>query len=70
MSCATCGTFLFAEIAAVSARSVSGFLLPKSEFKPQFHVQCQRAILPIIDNLPHYKGFPPEFGGTGELVGW
>lgn len=70
MRCATCGTYLFSKIASVGLRSVGGFLLPEGEFKPQFHVQCQYAVLPVVDNLPHYKGFPASFGGADELVSW
>lgn len=70
MRCVACGTYLFSEIASVGARSVSGRLLPKGEFKPQFHVQCQYAVLPIVDDLPHYKNFPASFGGAEQFVCW
>lgn len=70
MRCPSCGAFLFAEIAGAGLRSLSGTLLPKGQFKPEFHVQCQHAILPVVDDLPHYKGFPAQFGGTDELVDW
>jgi hypothetical protein len=70
MRCAACGAYLFSEISGAGMRSVSGYLLPRREFKPQFHVQCAHAVLPVVDKLPHYKGFPPAFGGTDELVGW
>jgi hypothetical protein len=70
MRCAACGAYLFSEIASANMRSVSGYVLPKGEFNPQFHVQCVHAVLPVIDNLPHYKGFPPAFGGADEFVAW
>ena len=70
MRCVTCGTHLFSEIASVGLRSVNGFLLPKGEFNPQLHVQCQHAVLPVVDNLLHYKGFPASFGGAEEFVTW
>jgi len=70
MRCPACGAYLFSELPSVGMRSVSGHLLPKGEFKPQFHVQCAYAVVPVVDNLPHYKGFPTAFGGTDELVGW
>ena len=70
MRCADCGTLLFAEVTAADLRSVNATLLPKGQFKPQLHLQCQYAVLPIVDNLPHYKGFPAAFGGTDELVAW
>jgi len=70
MRCADCGTHLFSEITQAGLRSVNGFLLPTTEFNPQLHIQCQHAVLPVVDNLPHYKGFPPAFGGADEQVAW
>jgi hypothetical protein len=70
MRCGVCGAYLFSEISSVGMRSVRAYLLPKGEFKPQFHAQCAHAVLPVVDDLPHYKGFPPAFGGTDELAGW
>ena len=51
-------------------RSVNAYLLPKGVFRAQFHVQCQHAVRPIVDNLPHYRGFPAAFGGKEEFVDW
>ncbi len=70
MRCPDCGTFLFSEVKAADLRSVNATLLPKGKFKPQFHLQCQHAVLPVVDDLPHYKAFPAAFGGSDELVGW
>jgi hypothetical protein len=70
MRCEDCGTYLFAENVRVGMRSVSAYLLPMGAFNPQFHVQCQHAVLPVADNLPHYKGFPASFGGVEEFVDW
>jgi len=70
MRCAGCGTYLFAEIETVGGRSVNSYLLPEGVFKPQFHVQCQYAALPVVDELPHYRGFPAAFGGREEYVAW
>jgi len=70
MRCPGCGTYLFSEIASVGIRSVSGYLLPKGAFKPQFHVQCAFAVLPVVDDLPHYRGFPASFGGSEKFVAW
>ena len=70
MRCTNCGTFLFTEVTGANLRSVNATLLPKGRFKPQFHLQCQHAVLPIVDSLPHYKDFPAAFGGTDELVQW
>ncbi|WCE93128.1 MULTISPECIES: GFA family protein [Pseudomonadota] len=68
--CAECGQHLFNDVQSHGLRNVNGYLLPKGEFKPQFHVQCQYAVLPVVDNLPHYKGFPVAFGGSDDLVSW
>lgn len=70
MRCVSCGTYLFSEITTAGLRSVNAFLLPEGEFNPQIHIQCQHAILPVVDDLPHYKGFPASFGGSDELVDW
>lgn len=70
MRCPACATHLFSEIDSVGMRSVNAYRLPKGVFRPQFHVQCQHAVLPMVDGLPHYKDFPAEFGGSGELVSW
>ena len=61
MRCAACGAYL-SELPSVGMRSVSAYLLPKGRFKPQFHVQCANAVLPVLDDLPHYKGFTPSAG--------
>ena len=70
MHCHAYGTYLFAEIADHGLRSLSAYLLPKGMFRPQFHVQCQYALLPVVDALPHYKGFPAGFGGAETFVEW
>jgi hypothetical protein len=45
-------------------------LLPKGSFSPTFHIQCQHAVRPVRDDLPHFKGFPASFGGSDEKVTW
>ena len=70
MRCKDCGTFLFAELPQVGMRSLNAYLLPASAFQPQFHAQCQHARLPVVDALPHYKGFPAAFGGAEAFVDW
>jgi hypothetical protein len=68
--CPQCGTRLFAEPAGMGVRGVIAYLLPQGSFKPAFHVQCQHALLPIKDELPHFKGYPEALGGTNDLVEW
>lgn len=68
--CARCGTQLFADVASYGVRGVNAYLLPKGAFKPEFHIQCQFAVLPIQDRLPHFKSLPARFGGCDETVAW
>lgn len=68
--CATCGGRLFIEVAARDLRGVNGFLLPAGEFRPQFHVHCNLAVLPVRDDLPHIAKMPAAFGGSNETVNW
>ena len=70
MFCPECGTHVFIEIESLGLRSLNAYLLPKGEFKPQFHLQCQHAVLPVVDDLPHFKAFPAAFGGSDETVDW
>jgi hypothetical protein len=69
-TCRECGTRVFAEPPGMGVRGVTALLLPKGLFKPAFHIQCQHALLPVRDGLPHYKGFPALFGGSDEQVPW
>jgi hypothetical protein len=69
-TCRACGTRLFAEVPGIGVRSVSASLLPKGLFKPVFHIQCQFAMRPVKDDLPHFKSFPGAFGGSDEKVEW
>jgi hypothetical protein len=69
-TCKKCGTRLFNEASAFGLRGLIGHLLPKGTFKPAFHVQCQYALAPIRDELPHFKGYPKAFGGSDDTVAW
>lgn len=68
--CASCGTQLYADVPGFDQRGVKANLLPPGTFKPEFHIQCQYALLPVRDGLPHFKGFPARFGGSDETVDW
>jgi len=68
--CAVCGTQVLAEVPGGAQIGIKANLFPSGTFKPAFHEQCQYAVLPVEDDLPHYKGSPVAFGGTGETVGW
>jgi hypothetical protein len=69
ISCAACGTRLFAELDAIGMRGVNGTLL-KDQFKPSLHIHCREAVAPVRDDLPHYATQPVAFGGDDRLVDW
>lgn len=68
--CSVCGTQLFARLPRQNACVVKAELLPVSMRRPEFHMQCRYAVLPVKDDLPHYQGVPARFGGSDELAGW
>lgn len=68
--CRDCGTRLFIEVAALKLRGLNGYLLPGDGFVPQFHMQCQSAVRPVPDELPHFRSRPPQFGGSDDRVEW
>ncbi|MBZ4419501.1 GFA family protein [Myxococcus sp. RHSTA-1-4] len=69
-TCRECGTRLYAEPPGLGVRSVTATLLPEGMFQPTFHMQCQHALLPVRDGLPHYKGYPKMFGGSDDVMPW
>jgi hypothetical protein len=69
-TCRDCGTRLWAEPVGLGIRGVLATLLPAGTFKPAFHIQCQDAMIPVKDTLPHFKAFPAAFGGSDDKVDW
>jgi hypothetical protein len=69
-TCAKCGTRIFAEPPGFGIRGVNGFLLPAGSFKPELHLQCRYAVLPVQDLLPHFRSLPARFGGSDDVVDW
>ncbi len=68
--CADCGTKLFIDVLPLRLRGLNGYLLPEPQFRPTYHMQCQFAVRPVVDDLKHYKGLAPQWGGPDETVGW
>ena len=68
--CAACGTLLFGQPPGMGVRGIIAHLTPPGTFQPQMHIQCHEAVLPVVDDLPHYKGFPASFGGSDDQVDW
>jgi hypothetical protein len=69
-TCPACGTRVYAEPPGARMRSFLATLLPATAFRPEFHMQCQFALLPVGDDLPHYAGEPARFGGSDAEVTW
>ena len=70
VTCPRCGTRLYQEPPGFPVKGVNAYLMPEGMFKPMWHNQCQHAVAPIRDGLPHYKGFPAAMGGSDETVDW
>lgn len=68
--CAQCGTYLFGQPVGMGVRGISAYLVPPGTFKPQMHIMCKEALVPVKDDLPHFAAFPAGFGGTDEKVAW
>ena len=68
--CGKCGTLLFAHVPGSGITGVKANLFPPDRFAPTFHIHCRYAVLPVIDELPHYRVLPKAFGGTDECVDW
>ncbi len=66
--CVGCGARLTADLPAAGLRGVNGVLLP--DFRASMHINCESAISPVMDNLPHYLRMPKAFGGDDALAGW
>jgi hypothetical protein len=69
-TCPACGTRLFIDVLALGLRGLNGYLLPAGQFQAAFHMNCQFAVRPVRDDLPHYKTRPAMFGGSNERVDW
>lgn len=68
--CPACGVRLFIDVLAAELRGLNGSLLPDGVFRPSLHMQCRFAVRPVVDDLPHYLGRAPMFGGSDERAGW
>lgn len=68
ISCAKCGTRLYADLPAAKLVGINGTLLPA--FKAALHINCESALAPVRDGLPKYATMPAAFGGDDTLVDW
>ena len=70
VSCAGCGTRLFAELAEIGMRGLNGYLLPSGVFNPTMHINCSESVAAVLDDRPHYRTKPVAFGGDDVLMDW
>lgn len=66
--CVQCGSRLTADLAEAGLRGVNGALLP--DFQARMHINCESALAPVRDGLPHYLRMPSAFGGDDMLADW
>ena len=74
--CSECGTGVWQYPASKPFIAIFPSLLetnsvkaPKlaAAMKPQMHVNCENSLVDIKDDLPRFKDFPKEIGGSGEM---
>ena len=70
VSCAGCGTRLFAELTEIGMRGLNGYLLPDGAFNPTMHINCGQSVAAVLDDRPHYRTKPAAFGGDDVLMEW
>lgn len=69
--CINCGTQMLAQVPGEGITGVKANLLPDGMFKPQCHIYCDYAVLPVRDALPHYSEEPVSADGAeGPRVYW
>jgi len=66
--CTRCGGHLMISHPTMGVFDVFPAILRTLEFIPSMHVNYAETVLPFDDELPKYRDFPKEFGGSGELA--
>ena len=66
--CTKCGGHLMTNHPPLGLVDVFAATIPDMVFAPGVHVNYAETVLPMKDGLPKFKDFPPEFGGSGEMV--
>lgn len=66
--CKQCGGHLMIAHPSMGVFDILAVTLPTLKFVPEVHVNYAETVLPMKDGLPKFSGFPPEFGGPGELI--
>lgn len=68
-ACPDCGARLLSE-GTSEVWGVNPYMPGYGRFAPRMHINCESAVLPVIDDLPHYRTVPSAFGGSDERVHW
>ena len=66
--CKRCGGHLMTAHPLWNLIDVYAATIPGIEFRPGVHVNYAETVLPMKDGLPKLRDFPPELGGTGQMV--
>ena len=66
--CKKCGGHLMTNHPPLGLVDVFAATLPTIKYCPGVHVNYAETVLPMRDNLPKFKDFPAEFGGSGEQI--
>jgi hypothetical protein len=66
--CAKCGGHLMTRHPVWGLVDVFVSTIPTLAFTPGVHVNYEDTVLPMRDGLPKFRGFPPQLGGTGEML--
>ena len=66
--CQQCGGHLLTEHPKWGLTDVYAATIPDFPFNPGVHVNYAGRVLSMDDDLPKFKDFPAELGGTGEQV--
>jgi len=66
--CKICGGHVMTNHPPLGLVDVFVATIPTLSFKPGVHVNYAETVLPMRDDLPKFKDFPKEFGGSGEQV--
>ncbi len=66
--CTKCGGHLMTNHPGLGLVDVFSATVPTLKFVPGVHINYSETVLRMKDGLPKLKGFPKEFGGSGEAI--
>lgn len=66
--CTVCGGAVMIRHPSLGLIDIPSATIAGLTFVPQFHVNYAEHVLRMQDGLPKFPGFPPDMGGSGELM--